>query len=298
MINWAGTRYSLHPLFVMLLAMSAITGHVLELITLFTIVVIHELGHVAAARWCGWSIEEVKLLPFGGVAETKDGAVSPAWQECLVAIAGPMQNGILIGIAYLCRVTGMWSEGWADYFIEANLLIGGFNLLPILPLDGGRFLQALSSRWMSFHRSLLLGAWMSIAASLALVLYSLVPMLQHQLFNLNVLVLAIFLLWSNWIERRHVPYRFVRFLMNRPQRLRRWEEHGQLGTPIVVQAGKPMTDILKNFRRDCYHLVYVMGQEGQIRRIIPEQQLIDAYFQDSSKWDLPNPKSKPPAISS
>ena len=283
MIRWAGTRYSLHPLFVMLLAISAVTGHVLELMTLFTIVLFHEMGHVVAARWCGWSIEEVKLLPFGGVAETKDGMVSPAWQEVIVAAAGPMQNGLMIGLACLLQWCGLWNEQWTSYFIEANLLIAGFNMLPILPLDGGRIVQAISSIWMSYHRTLVVGCWMSITASLALAVYALYPVFYHRSFDMNLLTLAVFLFWSNWVERRLVPYRFVRFLMNRPERLRTWEEHARLGTPIIVQAGRPVSEVLKRMRRDCYHLVYVMGSVGDIKQVIPEQHLIDAYFRDKRK---------------
>ena len=293
MIKWAGTTYSLHPLFVIMLTLSAITGHIMELLTLFSIVLIHELGHVVAARWCGWSIDEVKLLPFGGVAETKDGAVSPAWQEIVVAIAGPLQNGILIVVAYVCLWTGLWSDEWSQYFVEANVMIASFNLLPILPLDGGRIVQAISSRWLSYHHALIAGAWMSIGASILLIGYALQPLLENKPFDLNMLTLAVFLLWSNGTELRHVPYRFVRFLMNRPQRLRKREESGTLGVPIVVQAGRPLIEVLKRFQRDGYHLIYIMSAEGKVRKVIPEQQLIDAYFKDKSNWD----QSVPPALS-
>lgn len=275
-----------------MLTLSAITGHILELLTLFSIVLIHELGHVVAARWCGWSIEEVKLLPFGGVAETKDGAVSPAWQEIVVAIAGPLQNGILIVVALVCQWTGLWSEAWSQYFIEANVMIACFNLLPILPLDGGRIAQAVSSRWLSYHHTLVAGAWISIFSSILLMGYALWPLLKREPFDLNLLTLAVFLLWLNGMELRHVPYRFVRFLMNRPQRQRKREEKGILGTPIIVQAGRPLMGVLKQFQRDSNHLVYIVNIEGTVQKVIPEQQLIDAFFKDKSTWD----QSVPPAL--
>ncbi|WP_195576368.1 M50 family metallopeptidase [Paenibacillus sp. 1001270B_150601_E10] len=280
MVKWGGTTYSVHPLFVMLLTLSAITGHILELVTLFVIVSIHEMGHVVAAKAFGWSIEEVKLLPFGGVAETKDGAVSPGWQECLVALAGPLQNGLMIVLALWFRYLGLWSDEWTNYFIEANLVIGGFNLLPILPLDGGRMLQASFGKLVSYHRLLIIGVWFSIVCSVLLGLFSIFPLIDERPLHLNLLVVALFLGWSNWVERKHIPYRFVRFLVNRPKRLRQWEEQIQLGQPIVSEASRSLSAILKRFRRDMYHLIYIMGENGRIEKIIPEQKLIDAYFDD------------------
>lgn len=291
MVKWGGTTYSVHPLFVMLLTLSAITGHILELVTLFVIVSIHEMGHVVTAKAFGWSIEEVKLLPFGGVAETKDGAVSPGWQECLVALAGPLQNGLMIVLALWFRYMGLWSHEWTNYFIEANLVIGGFNLLPILPLDGGRMLQASFGKLVSYHRLLIIGVWFSIVCSALLGLFSIFPLIDERPLHLNLLVVALFLGWSNWVERKHIPYRFVRFLVNRPKRLRRWEEQIQLGQPIVSEANRSLSAILKRFRRDMYHLIYIMEENGRIEKIIPEQKLIDAYFDDPNS--SPEQSQKP-----
>lgn len=282
MIRWGETTYSLHPLFVCLLAIAAATGYIFELLTLFAIVLVHELGHVVCAKTFGWNITEVKLLPFGGIAETEDGALSPAWQEWVVAIAGPLQNGLMIIIALSAESWGWCSSTWAEGFVRANALIGLFNLLPILPLDGGRMLQAMCSWWMSYHQTLLVGTRVSIGLSLMLGLYSLYPLLISGKININLFLLALFLLWINWIEHRNVPFRFMRFLMRRPERLRKWEHNVTLGQPIVTAGESSLSLIVRLFRRDKYHFICVMGDSGRIQRIVPEQQLIDTYFDDSS----------------
>ncbi|MDU5144819.1 MAG: M50 family metallopeptidase [Paenibacillus dendritiformis] len=280
MIKWGGTVYTLHPLFILLLAMAAVTGYILELLTLFVIVIVHEMGHVTVARMFGWTISEVKLLPFGGVAETEDGSLAPAWQEWLVMAAGPLQNGIMIGLALMFEQWGWWGSAWTDDFIRANAFIGLFNLLPVLPLDGGRMLQAAASLWFSYYKTLLIGARVSMAVSAAIAAYSLIPVFTGGKVNLNLLVLGIFLLWSNWEEWKNVPYRFLRFLMSRPARLRKWERSGCLGRPIVAENGWPLSGLLRLLRRDEYHFIYVMDPEGAIKRIIPEQRAIDAYFDE------------------
>ncbi|MBD8500777.1 M50 family metallopeptidase [Paenibacillus arenosi] len=279
MIRWKGTTYSLHPLLIMLLALSAITGHLLELLTLVVIVAVHEAGHVIAAKCFGWSIVDVKLLPFGGVAETEDGALSPSWQEIIVAAAGPLQNVLMIGLSLWFQYMGWWSEAWSTYFIEANLIIGGFNLLPIPPLDGGRILQALCAYGLSYHFTLRLGAWIGIVGSALLGLFALLPLLEQSAVNMNLLVLGLFLLWTNIMECRHVPYRFFRFLVHRAKRLRAWEMSSHIGRPIVASSERGLVDIMQHFRRNSYHMIYVIDEHGRIQRVIPEQQLIDAFFQ-------------------
>jgi len=100
LIELFGTVYRLHPLFVLMMAAALLIGHFVELLVLFGVVVVHELGHVAAARWFGWRVREVRLLPFGGVAvaDPADGADSV--QETAVALAGPLQNLLMIGFAF------------------------------------------------------------------------------------------------------------------------------------------------------------------------------------------------------
>lgn len=256
-------------------------GYIFELLTLFTIVLIHELGHVTCAKILGWNIMEVRLLPFGGVAETEEGSFSPAWQEWVVAISGPLQNGLMIIIALLVGHWGWCSSVWMEGFVRANAFIGLFNLLPILPLDGGRMLQAMCSWWMSYHQTLLFGARVSIFLSIILSLYSLYPLLTNGKINVNLFLLSLFLLGTNWTENQNVPFRFMRFLMHRPGRLREWEYNVTLGRPIVTEGGRPLSSIVRLFRRDNYHFICVMGDGGRIQRVVPEQQLIDAYFDDS-----------------
>lgn len=72
MIRIFGIELSLHPLFVIIMLFSVVTGQFLELLTLFTIVFIHEMGHVVAALLAGVTVKSVQLLPFGGVAVIED----------------------------------------------------------------------------------------------------------------------------------------------------------------------------------------------------------------------------------
>ncbi len=107
-------------------------------------VLVHELGHCVAARRLGMQVIAVRLYLLGGVSELATGPVTPR-QEALVAAAGPAVSGVLGGVFWLAlQPTAPGTIGRLVLLLLAlsNLVIAVFNLLPALPLDGGRVIRA------------------------------------------------------------------------------------------------------------------------------------------------------------
>ncbi|MCL6605941.1 MAG: M50 family metallopeptidase [Paenibacillus sp.] len=278
MIRIAGIQFSLHPLFVIVMLLSVLTGQFLELLTLFTIVLIHELGHVCAALVTGVTVKSVQLLPFGGVAVMEDHGKLTASREIGIALAGPLQNGLMILCAYILQSAGYENNAFLSYFISANMIIALFNLLPILPLDGGKILQACISLLVPYYSALLWCGRVSIAASAGVIVYALLPLGTTGGIRLNVLMIGAFLIYSNITDHRNLPYRFVAFLMNRGAVYDRYVRTGAFARPIVALAAKPLDDILRLFKRNQYHFIYVMNNEGNVVAVVPEQRLVSSYF--------------------
>ncbi|WP_246131897.1 M50 family metallopeptidase [Paenibacillus hemerocallicola] len=278
MIKLRGIVFRLHPLFSLMMLVSVATGFFVELLTLFVIVLIHELGHVAAAKSFGWNVIRVELLPFGGVAETEDRGRSSAFQEAAVALAGPLQNAWMALFAVVMSRLGIWDSGWCDYFMTANMMIGLFNLLPVLPLDGGKVMQALMSRWLPYYRTLLLCSLVSLLLAAVLAAAALLG-IRSSGIHLNLLVIALFLVYSNWYSYRNVGFQFMRFLMNREPVMERLIDRGTLAQPIVIYRHRKIAEVVRLFMRDKYHLVYILNDGGRIQAVLPEQKLLYAYFQ-------------------
>lgn len=278
MIKLAGIPVSFHPLFVIIMLTSVLTGHFKELIVLFGIVFIHELGHAAAAKWMGVTVLSIQLLPFGGVAVMEDNGMLTAKKEIGIAFAGPLQNVILAAMAWLMHLLGMWDGPSLAYFIEANFLIVTFNLLPVLPLDGGKISQSVCSLFLPFHSTLLWASRISVFFSGLLLLYSLYPLLHGQGIQLNLLMIGIFLMYSNLVDHGHIPFRFLRFLIGRQKLFAQRIPSGRKAQPIVADAAKPLDTILRLLKRDKYHFVYVMNAKGELMEIVPEQKIIASYL--------------------
>jgi Zn-dependent protease/CBS domain-containing protein len=112
---------------------------------LFASVLVHELSHSLVARSRGLKVDSITLFIFGGVSNLTTEATTPG-DEFLVAVVGPISSILLAGI--------FWSVGQTmpsvspvgavvGYLAFINLLLGGFNLVPGFPLDGGRVLRSL-----------------------------------------------------------------------------------------------------------------------------------------------------------
>ncbi|NEW04501.1 Zn-dependent protease [Paenibacillus sp. SYP-B3998] len=277
MIKWRGTTYRFHPLLTLVFIGAALTGYFLEAVTLFAIVFVHELGHLAAASGFGWRIREVQLLPFGGVLIVDElGSVSTR-EELVVALAGPLQHVWMILTAMLFQWLGVGEREWWNYFIEANIMIGLFNLLPVMPLDGGKVMQCLIGYVLSYHNTILYTTWISMSLSVGIICTAVFQFVNGRL-PLNLLVIGVFLLVSNWYAYRQLPYHFFRFLMARGQRVSQLLRKGTLAQPIIVTSRRTMAETLKLFMREKYHLIYVVNEKGRIQAILPEQQLVSGYL--------------------
>jgi Zn-dependent protease/CBS domain-containing protein len=113
-------------------------------ILLYVSVLVHELSHSLVARGYGLPVRRIVLWPLGGVSEIDREAPTPG-REFAIAAAGPALSLVLGGIGWgLYQVVNTGIAGalvWMLVF--ANLIVGVFNLLPGLPLDGGRMLRAV-----------------------------------------------------------------------------------------------------------------------------------------------------------
>lgn len=274
----------MHPFFVIIMLASVLTGHFIELVTLFAIVFIHECGHAAAAGLLGCRVLSIQMLPFGGVAVIEDRGNLTAGKEILIALAGPMQNILMVGAALLILQLGVGDPEFIRYIIQGNMFIALFNLLPVMPLDGGKIVQALVSLFAPYYSTLMWTYRIGILCSLGISGYAISRWLAAgDGLPLNLLLIGVFLLYSNVTDFRNVPYRFIRFLMNREEVFVRHATAGSLVQPIISFPAKPLDTILRLLKRERYHMIYVMNKEGRIMAVLPEQRIIGSYFKQNTE---------------
>ena len=123
-----------------------ITGIAASLL-LFVSVLLHELAHSFVARARGMGVNSITLFIFGGVSNLEGEPERPT-AEFAMAIVGPITSFILAGVFWgLAQAIDLNQERPAyailSYLALINAILGGFNLIPGFPLDGGRVLRSI-----------------------------------------------------------------------------------------------------------------------------------------------------------
>lgn len=128
-----------------MLGMSAYIVAFAYAVLLLISVLVHELAHALTAKIYGWPTQKIVLNLWGGHTQFESFTASPG-RSVLVALAGPAANFFLAGGAWLLLGTnslGSVAEILTNIFMWANFLIAVFNVLPGLPLDGGRLVESI-----------------------------------------------------------------------------------------------------------------------------------------------------------
>lgn len=129
-------------------------------LSIFFLVLLHELGHSMMAHEYGLQVRDITLVPFGGIARIEQMPSRPR-AEAMISVAGPLVNfGIALLILPVLLMVGLAGgsdsiqdfarfglgdislTGFLFYLLLANLTLAIFNLLPAFPMDGGRILRA------------------------------------------------------------------------------------------------------------------------------------------------------------
>jgi Zn-dependent protease/predicted transcriptional regulator len=160
--NIKGIPIRIHASFMLLIAWvalesgsshSPVLSEILFILGVFFCILLHELGHALTAKRFDIPTKDITLYPFGGIASLS-GTPSPLG-ELFISSAGPIVNFVLAGILYLLlpQSPPTIHEATGHLFVEfpksiperllvANLILGIFNLIPALPMDGGRILRS------------------------------------------------------------------------------------------------------------------------------------------------------------
>ena len=110
-------------------------------------ITLHELGHALTARMFGYRTRDITLSLLGGCASLIS-LPRKASQEFVTAVAGPLVSFAISGLAWLALaflpISNPWTVNMLAYTFWMNIVLGGFNLLPGFPMDGGRIFRSVA----------------------------------------------------------------------------------------------------------------------------------------------------------
>jgi stage IV sporulation protein FB len=134
-------RLRVSPLYLLLLALWLGSGYFAEAVLLLVSLACHECAHLFVLAGFDVPVEAVELHPFGAVIIYGAPPEGLGATDALVAVAGPVQSFLLAAAGLYLQPLGWVNPQRLDLFIQCNLILACFNLLPLWPLDGGRVLR-------------------------------------------------------------------------------------------------------------------------------------------------------------
>lgn len=165
-------------------------------------VLIHEVAHAMTARAFKWPDAHIVLTLMGGHTQFGSFKAKPG-ASLWVALSGPLSNFVLAGLGWLVMENiqlGVYPNLLLDFFVYANLLLGAFNALPGLPLDGGRLVESIVWKATgSQFKGTIASCWVGRVIAVGIVFYFVVlPFLRGQQPEIITVVVGIMVAMFMW----------------------------------------------------------------------------------------------------
>ena len=171
----------INPLFLCLIFLCFGAGIGKEVCVVYGVAFLHECGHIIVAKCTGTKVKSVRFMPWGVCMDTEPFKSKQA--ERLTAIAGPIVNLCMLCIQFFRQ---------NEIFMLSNLFMLLVNLLPVLPLDGGRVLKTFLSEEFGDEKTTRIMYFVTLI--LTIVLFSVGVILFYKTgLNFSMLLIAVFI---------------------------------------------------------------------------------------------------------
>lgn len=266
-----GRKVEIHILLPILLALSVFGGYFILFSLSWGFAILHEFAHIITGKMLNIKISGITLQPFGICARLKEPVIKSPLKEIIMALAGPFLSFVLWGIfAVLYKYYKLEILGYCTLL---NLSLFLINLLPCLPLDGGRILRAiltLGSNAITSWRIMT-----KVSFGFATVLLSISAwLLVMQKFNFSFLMIGAFLMGNLTVEQKNISVNALREILLNGQKLNKDDLNGTC--ILTAYASLPARRILHRLSYHKYHIVKVVDDKHKVIKTVTENQILTA----------------------
>jgi len=173
--------------------------------------VMHELAHVLATNYLGGRVEKIGILPLGFAARLQGLEKLLAWERYVIYVAGSTANVIIAAWTFSVSRMSYFGIPWLEQLALFNLVICIFNLLPVLPLDGGRVLHQFLANRIGIMRANRVMLRMGTCICWVLILLGFVQVILHG-YNITLLCAAMYLRSQNKTMKLSLQMELFKFL--------------------------------------------------------------------------------------
>ena len=273
-----GIKIKINILLLFITLLWIITGYIWTALIVYLALILHESAHILAARGFKVKVYQLELLPFGSSAMMDDVFEQMPLEESLIAAAGPAASVITAALATTVRsYFPLFAPDVLEQFITYSFLIAGFNLLPVLPLDGGRIMRACLARTNDYGRATKITSALGILLGLGMTGWGVYTFVSDRA-DAMLPMLGIFLIISAIGELKQSRFELAKAMINR----RHCQEGSQyMGVKVLaVKQEMQIYKAVRLFKDKNYYVIRVINDDMKLLGTLDETQIQNAMLKD------------------
>ena len=266
------------PLFFLTILIMYFSNFYLKYLVIFTSLAIHELAHVLTAVLQKGKFKTLRIFPVGLNAEIDTGETGLK-AALFTDISGPLINILIFAAGFILDSYYLKLPDDIHFIIYVNISLGVFNMIPVIPLDGGRILQRLLESHIGFYRA---NKYTRRISAGILILLAVIGVFQFvgSMHNYSLVLLGGYMYYYLKHEGTEVSLMNIKNLVYKRSRFLKKGIYP--GRELVVLKSIKLSEIIRNMDFDRFHLIYVLDEEMKFIKLFTEQDIIDSMVKHDS----------------
>lgn len=236
---------------------------------IFLSVLIHEFGHGIAAKKLGIKIFEIQFYPFGAIAIMENITKYGGFEELLIAISGPLMSLLIALIFFYFKVP------YNDLIFKYNFALFTFNLIPALPLDGGRIMRNILLMRTSYKKATKILINFGKLLAIGLVGFN-IYLIVNGVLTIAYMVTGIFIFFGALKEEKNCSYVY---LFNRNNKKEKMLKRKKCKKRLLTGSrGTYLRDIIEQFSPNNICEINVYDENKNIYIRMSEADIINGFL--------------------
>ena len=262
-------RVKINISFILFLFLSIYLGYWKITLIIFLSVLIHEFGHTFIARKLGIKVLEVQFYPFGAIAVMENITKYGGFNELMIALSGPVMSLLVALIFFYSKVPDR------DLVFKYNMALFLFNLLPALPLDGGRVMRNILLMRLSYKKATKIMTAFGKLLAIGLIVIN-IYLIINDITTAAYIITAIFIFLGALREEKNCSYVYLFNRNNKKEKMLKKRKCKKRS--LVCSRGTYLKDIIEQFSPGniCEISVYDELKKNYVR--LSEADIINGFL--------------------
>ncbi|MDF2884371.1 MAG: metalloprotease [Clostridiaceae bacterium] len=263
--------FKVNKYFIIYVFLLVVIGYKGRFFLAFTIALFHEGVHYFTAKKLGFNGLQIEFFPLGTALKMNDLEEASPYEDLLISISGPLSN-ILIGIVFMILDYKFPMDIFTMLFY-GNLSIGLFNLIPALPLDGGRIIRNLLNFKTFYKRANKITVNISIILGIGMIFSYLVLFIKGE-NSFSIGLAALFIIVTSLKEKERVAYIIMGDVIKKRYK---FLKRGYIeNRSISIYCKMDLINLMNFIDKNKYNIFMIMDENMKLLDILYEEDIIEA----------------------